>query len=851
MWSVRILILILVAFGTLQAQPERKEIDYGLAFSSHETSKDHRTSLVLKPDHHFSFDRDFGLKFNLAFQRLTNAYGYIVRVIANDSLNIDLVSSPEHHEFSDLTLIVNNKPTDLHFEFNEVSLASQAWTTIELGFSYEFDRITLRWNGKTRSQAFSMKNLNRFQFYFGANDTGKFNTSDAPPIILKNIAITEGKTLTHKWILEKHRATEVYDSLHNELASVSNPNWIIDKHTKFIHRKEFTIARFPSVAFDSKRGVLYATDEKNLYSYDIQGENLQKKDIKEGNPVFTDANQLLYINEEERLINYDVQTNKLLTYDKANDRWGHNDTTYHEPNYWHNNKFWNPIDKSVYTFGGYGFFSYKNNFYRYDSVDNKWAVVKTSGNIPPRYLAASGRRASTDEVLIFGGYGSVSGKQELSPQSFNDLYSFNLRTHRIKKLWENNTATSEDIVFSNSLVVNENDQGFYVLGFPRNKYQGAIKLRQYALATGEAKILADSIPFKFHDEHSFCDLFLSPTTNELVAVTVHKEKENYQVHVYTISYPPLQATDVFQDIPAKANAWLFAIPLTAILLSVLAIIARKRFRKEVKTQTITLPQIELSDDVVADVTSIVPKPASTVLMFGDFQVFDKNGNDITGKFTMTLKELFTLILLHSVKSENGISTTLLQEYLWPDKDELSARNNRNVNIKKLRDLLSEIGEITIENNNSYLRFNSNSKVFFDYEVVFNLLNDRHTTSISEADKVKTILRHVKRGSLLPNLQKSWLDNFKSDISNQIIDTLLDVAAKLDVSKDDKVLLEIADTIFKYDSINQEALVIKCSVLNKKGKYSLAKSWYDHFVKEYKNLYAESYPKTFEEVIAAS
>jgi hypothetical protein len=64
-----------------------------------------------------------------------------------------------------------------------------------------------------------------------------------------------------------------------------------------------------------------------------------------------------------------------------------------------------------------------------------------------------------------------------------------------------------------------------------------------------------------------------------------------------------------------------------------------------------------------------------------------------------------------------------------------------------------------------------------------------------------------------------------------------------------VLLEIADTIFNYDSINQEALVIKCSVLNKKGKYSLAKTWYDHFVKEYKTLYAESYPKTFDEVIS--
>ena len=112
-----------------------------------------------------------------------------------------------------------------------------------------------------------------------------------------------------------------------------------------------------------------------------------------------------------------------------------------------------------------------------------------------------------------------------------------------------------------------------------------------------------------------------------------------------------------------------------------------------------------------------------------------------------------------------------------------------------------------------------------------------------------LIKNVKRGSLLPNMQAGWLDGFKSDISNRVIDTLLEFSQKLDANKDDRELLEIADAIFNYDSINQEALVIKCSVLNKKGKYSLARTWYDHFAKEYKSLYAENYVKTFEEVIS--
>jgi two-component SAPR family response regulator len=229
-------------------------------------------------------------------------------------------------------------------------------------------------------------------------------------------------------------------------------------------------------------------------------------------------------------------------------------------------------------------------------------------------------------------------------------------------------------------------------------------------------------------------------------------------------------------------------------------------------------------------------------------VFDKNGADISSKFTMTLKELFALIVLHSVKFEKGVSATVIQEYLWPDKDEVSARNNRNVNVKKLRTLLEEVGGISIENNNSYLKLTMEENIFCDYQVVYKVLSRDNVIS-DEKEKINIIIANVKRGSLLPNLQTSWLDSFKSDISNLIIDTLIDYSQKLDSSKDDKLLLEIADAVFMYDSINQEALMIKCSVLNKKGKYSLAKTWYDHFAKEYQKLYAENYPRTFEDVIS--
>jgi DNA-binding SARP family transcriptional activator len=669
-------------------------------------------------------------------------------------------------------------------------------------------------------------------------------------MIIRNIELsrTGGKVMT--WDLQKHGINEVYDNTYTFSATTKNPTWLVDKHIRWVHTKEFTVGKYPSVAFNSSSGDLYAIDKNNLYTLSGDGKIDQKK-ILHGNPVYTDANQLLYIDETNKLANYDLHSSTLSHFDFKQSSWENTDTTYNLPNYWHNNKFYNPLDRSVYTFGGYGHFSYKNKFLRYDTAAGKWMEVQTTGAIPPRYLGASGLTPAKDKVLIFGGYGSESGKQELFPQSFYDLYSFDLRTHEIKKIWEfKSDHDDEDVVFSNSLIINEQDSCFYVLSFPKNKHQSFINLRKYSLTKPESQILADSIPFQFHDEHSFCDLFLSQATKQLVAVTSHKEKDQFKINIYSVNYPPLSTTDVFQHVKKTSNASIYGILIFILALSGVAVFVLVRKRKK-QSKEHNLPK-ELHDThpiLGTEIKKALPeaeKMTSAIYLFGGFQVIDKNGNDMTGKFSMTVKELFVLILLHSAKFEQGVSTTTLQEHLWPDKDDMSARNNRNVNLKKLRGLLEEIGGVTIENNNAYLQLAISDNVVCDYHIVSKILANE---SVTDAAMIEVLLKYVKRGNLLPNIQTAWLDNFKSDISNKIIDVLLEYSQKLDVTKDDRVLLEIADAIFNYDTINQEALVIKCSVLNKKGKYSLAKTWYDHFAKEYKTLYSERYPKTFDEVIS--
>lgn len=840
------LIIWIFAACELKAQEVGSSIDYGLAFASHEVTKDQRTSLNLNPDGPFRIREDFEIKFDVSYQRLTNAFGYILRIIANDSLNIDLVSSPDHSEFYDLNLIINNSPVQIHYDFSEIRLKPSEWNEVIIAISFKTNQISLSWAGNKKAAHFPATKLEAFRFLFGANDFGKFNTADVPPVSLRNIEILKNKKSFLMWELKKHTATKVYDTTLKDVAVTKNPIWLIDRHVKWVHRKEFFMGKYPSIAFDNTSGVLYASDATSLSTLNVKTGKLDKIVNSKGTVVHTDANQLLYVEETNDIINYDVFTNKLSRYDARQKSWQNSDTAYSEPRYWHNNKFYNPFDNALYTFGGYGFYLYNNGFFKYDNAQAKWLNLETSGFIPPRYLGALGLTPAKDKALIFGGYGSMSGKQEISPQSFYDLYSFDLRSHEVKKVWETRTSpNSGNVVFSNSLVINAQDSCFYVLSFPKDKYQSFVKLRSYSLSRPVGEDLADSISFLFHDVHSFCDLFSSKATKELIAVTAHKAGDQYKVHVYSINYPPLKTSDIIQVVtrkPARAANYyiIIGIALLAIMLSVL-IFRKKRTRTSAIGKGIA-PTHTTHTEIFIEAPE---EKLSTIDFFGGFQVVDKSGNDITHKFTTTLKELFVLILLHSVKFEKGISTTVLQEFLWPDKDEISARNNRNVNLKKLRTLLEEIGDISIENTNSYLHLTIHNPVFCDYQTAYRILN----SGSMERDKIEILIKYVRRGSLLPNLQTTWLDSFKSDISNKIIDVLLAYSIELDMHKDDKILLDIADSIFNYDSINQEAMVLKCSVLNKKGKHSLAKNWYDHFAKEYMNLYGENYPKTFEEVIS--
>jgi DNA-binding SARP family transcriptional activator len=229
-------------------------------------------------------------------------------------------------------------------------------------------------------------------------------------------------------------------------------------------------------------------------------------------------------------------------------------------------------------------------------------------------------------------------------------------------------------------------------------------------------------------------------------------------------------------------------------------------------------------------------------------LFDKEGVDITKQLTPIVKELFLIVYLYSTEHTRGVSAEKTMEILWPDRPEQSARNNRSVNMAKLKALLDKSGPIQLLKDGEYTRIDIDANLcYVDYAEYLAIVSDRKNLTREKIERLSAI---VSKGGFLSNLERDWLDPFKSAVSNNIIDTYLDFAARLNYEEHAENLQQLAGNIFYFDALNEHALAIQCKALTQLGKHSLAIKVYDKFIRDYKTSYGEDYNKTLPQILSS-
>jgi two-component SAPR family response regulator len=425
--------------------------------------------------------------------------------------------------------------------------------------------------------------------------------------------------------------------------------------------------------------------------------------------------------------------------------------------------------------------------------------------------------------------------------------AYSINGNSFKKIYDFKPM-SEDVCFSNSMVIDPIARTYYALSFSVIKYDGQLQLVKGFLDKPEQKTVSDNIPFLFHDIKSFSTLYHCKTSKKLIAATMLlNDQEQTECNLYSISFPPNETEEVVQASKNLDFIWIYLAIIVIVLVPLYFY-----FRKHFKTRKMLSPPLKN----ISKISSIEFKNESdisdieqfknSIFFFGGLQVFNSGGKDVTHRFSPLLKELFLLIWLNSSKNNKGISSEIMTELLWFDKDEKSASNNRAVNIAKLKQIISELDTCTLSHKSSYWKIEfDESAVHNDYTECLKLAGSKKAVT---KERIAKIISLTNKGPFLLNSTYEWLDEFKADLSNRMIDILVDFALTQKIEEDPDFILSLADAIFNFDVVNEEAMILKCKALTFLGKHSLASNVFTKFARDYKSLYGEYYTKSVNEVV---
>ena len=823
----------------------------GLYFKSFKVNKDMRTSLNLTPDRALNLKNGFVLEFELSLRWETHNFGYIFRLISDDALNIDLLADLSSSE-TNFSLVVGRQ-TLIRFRNSEIGFEPQTWIRTWLRCDPLKNEITVSFNGIEKTAKFDFGSLKNVEMYFGGNNHSLFATTDIAPMTVREIRISdiELRPLRY-WKLKRHANNAVFDEYKGAKAVISNQQWEINKHAKWnkIKKLELDAAQY-YIAFDHINDRIFIVGNKQILIYHPKNQTINTLKVKHGQPFNTENNnQLVYCPTNDELISYNFESNNLAKFNFDKLEWSNDDDALIPVRYGHHSKFYSHCDSLLITFGGYGFHRYNSTLHRYIFESGTWENFDFSSVIAPRYLGSMGY-IDDRKLLYFGGFGNESGRQEESPRNFYDLYSIDIDAAKAEKIWELAKNPEEHFTKSNSLVVDKENRKFYALAYSNKRFASIIKLHEYCMDKPNYRIVGDTIPYFFSDINSYCNLFKSSDSSELYAVTLYAGNETTQVNIYSISFPALNQKDILQPIPANTKIRRLLLILATTLFFLFYYMYIKFFKKENYNADEQVSDNE-EEIIIYEKPEDIKFKHSSIGLLGDFRIINSSGKDIAGKLSPSTVQLFLLILISTIKNGKGISSHELKKTLWFDKDDESARNNRNVYFNRLRkvlNLICSVDDVKIVKKEGNWAVEFQEHIFCDYKKAMQLIDTLKTGERGNKNIVTELVEISLNGMLLHNIQQSeWLDLFQSEYTNQLIECLIECINHKEIKTDYLLQLKIADAILLHDNIDEDAISLKCRALFNMGRKNQALHVFNKFTTEYEKLLVDKHNLVFEEIV---
>lgn len=859
--NLRIIWTILLLAGAVCSLHAADFYDYGLYFRSHDSEGPDRTSLFLNTERPFSLGEEFTIAFKLLVREREADFGPVLHLSTDGGQQIRFsYVSGENRHFPALVLnediVIIDKP-----------IVREQWLDVAVRLRPSADSVDLDYAGTKISAAVPLHESRQVTALFGMMPA---YSSDVAPVNLKDVVVLQEGDTVRYWRLSRHDDDLCYDEIHHSEARAVHPRWLIDNHIEWrpvLHR---TIPERVDVAFDARRAEFYLVKDAAIEVVDENGALLRTLPVGGGHRATTCQNHLLYDTLSRTLVSYFPEEGRISTFSFETGRWSGETENPQEPHFYNHARAFDPSDSSYYFFGGYGFYQYRNELFRWKSGTDHIEQIEYEQPFFPRYSAAAA--VVGDELYIFGGRGNKYGRQEIASSNYFGLHAINLRTLRSRSVWRRQEDPRVENVMASTMYFHPADSSFYAVSMDEGGVLWNLSMTD-TLYREVSKPIGNALNYQDGD----FSLYESPAHGKMFLVLDKiLSDRSHDVAIYSINLPLAGEADIRQTAARSwwSRTWYWLAGCAVVIGCGVWLPGSVRLRRRAVRRAAGHPdRVSRPVDPTGAAADAVPtreeetasRPTreretaslpvrhydssrSAIRLLGNFRVFDRNGVEITSHFTPKLKNLLILLILHSERDPRGILALRATELLWPDKDGNSARNNRNVSLRKLRLLLEPVGDVEIISENNFLRIRLGEDLFCDYhEVVGCIRRFKQPGGGSDPRLLDRIFELLLYGPLLPNTIAEWLDDFKDAYSSLSIDLLKGLLEQERRRNHQEMVLRIADIMFLHDPLSEEALAAKCTVLSAQGKNGIARNVYDRFCKEYRRSIGEEFCTPFSDL----
>lgn len=800
---ITIIILIFYYFNVFP----QKHIN-GLLFSSRTERISDRTSLILFDDKALMMKDAFRIDFDLTIWDIKQ-FGYILRVINETKQEINFAFVNFYGEdkiYLDFHSPITHKSVQIPITKQDIE--EKRWLPISIIFDLKSDRAEVISKDFSYScEPIGLKDPSSIKLAFGLYGLNL----DVPEMAIRNIHIEEIGGKKYNIPLNEINGEKVRDDKGRVKGIVKNPRWLANRHFYWQEKARFKSDPMTGISYDEDKNQVIVVDKNSIYTYSMRYNNKRLyisndllPNVNSGETFYDEENEILYIynlNQETQ----DKPTMAIVNMKNYSTEYGYAriGTELH-----HHNAFVGDTKKNLYIFGGYGNHSYSNKILKYDYKQDNWDYVEFTGDeIYPRYFSALGQGVLPSQILIMGGIGNESGKQEHGGRHLYDLFLLDMEAKQITKIWEIKDIQSGFVPCSN-IILDDDKTHFYTLCYPQYQFNSTLQLYKFNIIDGSYEIVSDSIHINAEQIETSVYLFYNNLMQEFYAVIRENTENKYaEIRMYSLLSPPIS----FSELRSESKFSFYWLLLFSLILIPVVLFLKK------KKQDWNIPTLHRnSQDKQGIQTKQEKDRKNSVFVFGDFTVYDKNGRDISYRFSPKLRSLFALILFYSVDKE-GISTDMLTSELWMDKDTNSAKNTRGVTINRLRSILTDMYGITLFYQNSKWYFSFDTSFYCDYIKYKETINNIKNKGTDENENILKLFDILKRGALFPNLQENWIDAHKHEYENEVEKILWDYILKLHENKNYKELIKYTDLYFIIDPLNEDALKLYVHALQKLGK----------------------------------